>query len=301
MEDYQTVVVDSEALGQKRCSMSVLCDGHGGQRIAEFAVKVLPHLIASQVAFDGAEITEKMIKDAFYRVDELLLDVNAQSELLKEMTVSAEEAPAFNLINYKPEDGATCILSVITPDKLISAGLGDSRIILCSNGKAVQLTVDHEVKSPVEIQRISKAGCVISSGRVDGCLNLTRAFGDFDIKHKNYEAYGTPISREPHEHPVIAEPDVDIRDLNDEEDEFLVLCCDGVHNMFDNQTLVDMIREDIQSGHDLYTIAQSIVDKSIIKPEVDSKAGKDNVSLQIVLLPTAARQRLIPELIPIPL
>ena len=54
--------------------------------------------------------------------------------------------------------------------------------VLCREGKAVALSEDHKPDSPIEEARVKKAGGVISMGRVNGGLNLTRSLGDFDYK-----------------------------------------------------------------------------------------------------------------------
>lgn len=41
--------------------------------------------------------------------------------------------------------GSTAVVSVITPDKIVVANCGDSRAVLCRNGKPVPLSTDHKV------------------------------------------------------------------------------------------------------------------------------------------------------------
>lgn len=70
----------------------------------------------------------------------------------------------------------------MTPDKYIVANAGDSRSVLCRSGKAIDLSKDHKPEDKTEEDRIRKAGGTITMGRVNGGLNLTRSFGDFDYK-----------------------------------------------------------------------------------------------------------------------
>jgi serine/threonine protein phosphatase PrpC len=44
------------------------------------------------------------------------------------------------------------------------------------------LSRDHKPHDPFEENRIKNAGGDIAGGRVNGCLNLTRAFGDLEYK-----------------------------------------------------------------------------------------------------------------------
>ena len=41
--------------------------------------------------------------------------------------------------------GSTAVVAVVTPDKIIVANCGDSRAVLCRNGKAIPLSSDHKV------------------------------------------------------------------------------------------------------------------------------------------------------------
>ena len=41
--------------------------------------------------------------------------------------------------------GSTAVVAIVTPDKIIVANCGDSRAVLCRNGKAVPLSSDHKV------------------------------------------------------------------------------------------------------------------------------------------------------------
>ena len=53
----------------------------------------------------------------------------------------------------------------------------------CSfDGKIIHQTKDHKPTDSVEEERIKKAGGYINYGRVNGCLNLTRAIGDLEFK-----------------------------------------------------------------------------------------------------------------------
>lgn len=69
-----------------------------------------------------------------------------------------------------------------------------------------------------EKNRITAAGGFVDFGRVNGNLALSRAIGDFEFK-KSAEL-------SPENQIVTAYPDVDVHELTDE-DEFFVLACDG--------------------------------------------------------------------------
>jgi protein phosphatase 2C family protein 2/3 len=60
------------------------------------------------------------------------------------------------------EDGATALAVLIGSDNsLIVANAGDSRCILCTDGKATALTKDHKPGDDTERQRIERAGFLV--------------------------------------------------------------------------------------------------------------------------------------------
>lgn len=106
-------------------------------------------------------------------------------------------------------------LTLITPPPnsrhvLYSANAGDARGVLCRAGKAVRLTYDHKGSDKQEAKRITDAGGFVMSGRVNGVLAVTRSLGDSSMKEF---VVGAPYTTE--------------TELC-EEDELLIMACDGV-------------------------------------------------------------------------
>lgn len=81
-----------------------------------------------------------------------------------------------------PSAGCTANFIVVRQNKIYVANIGDSRSVLSEEGKAVPLSDDHKPNKQNEKDRIEKAGGFVMAGRVNGCLNLSRAFGDFEYK-----------------------------------------------------------------------------------------------------------------------
>lgn len=94
---------------------------------------------------------------------------------------------------------------------LYTANVGDARIILCRNGKALRLSYDHKGSDENEGKRISQAGGLILNNRVNGVLAVTRALGDSYLKDL--------VTGHPYTTETVIQPDID---------EFLILACDGV-------------------------------------------------------------------------
>lgn len=97
---------------------------------------------------------------------------------------------------------------------LYCANAGDARGVLCRAGKAVRLTYDHKGSDRQEAKRITDAGGFVMSGRVNGVLAVTRSLGDSSMKDF---VVGAPYTTE--------------TELC-EEDECLILACDGVSCIF---------------------------------------------------------------------
>lgn len=124
---------------------------------------------------------KEALDETFKRVDELIESPEGQIALniiRSGRTVTAQEEKEY----IGGAVGCTANVILITPTAFIIANAGDSRSVLCREGKAVPFSEDHKPDSPIEEERIKKAGGVISMGRVNGGLNLTRSFGDFDYK-----------------------------------------------------------------------------------------------------------------------
>jgi protein phosphatase PTC1 len=137
------------------------------------------------------------------------LRLGSSSNRLTSSSISGPSSPAISIVEEVPV--------VIPPSDsrrvLYSANAGDARGVLCRAGKAVRLTYDHKGTDKQEAKRITDAGGFVMSGRVNGVLAVTRSLGDSSMKEF---VVGAPYTTE--------------TELC-EDDEFLVLACDGVRNL----------------------------------------------------------------------
>ncbi len=134
-------------------------------------------------------------------------------------------------------DSIGCTANVILLENnqtVYVANSGDSRCVLCRGGVAIPLSFDHKPENKIERDRIENAGSVITEGRVDGNLNLSRAIGDLKYKQVKHLT--------PEEQPITSNPDVAKQSLT-VEDEFIVMGCDGIWESKSNQEIVDHFRE----------------------------------------------------------
>jgi len=116
--------------------------------------------------------------------------------------------------------------------KLIVANAGDSRAVMGVGGKCVPLSFDHKPECDIEIKRIHNAGSVITDGRVDGNLNLTRALGDLKYKVKE--------GLTPEEFPITANPDTYEYDITPDSD-FILMGCDGCWETKSNEEMTEWV------------------------------------------------------------
>lgn len=56
--------------------------------------------------------------------------------------------------------GSTAVVAVVTPDKIVVSNCGDSRAVLCRNGVAVPLSIDHKVARIFMFLQITCFDCV---------------------------------------------------------------------------------------------------------------------------------------------
>lgn len=136
--------------------------------------------------------------------------------------------------------GCTAVVALLVDRDLYVANAGDSRCIVCRSGKVVEMSFDHKPEDQIEFQRIRKAGGrVTMDGRVNGGLNLSRAIGDHGYKmNKELPA---------EEQMITAMPDLKKITLT-EEDEFMVLACDGIWNYMSNEEVVGFVKHRIDAG-----------------------------------------------------
>lgn len=90
-----------------------------------------------------------------------------------------------------------------------------------------------------------------------GIILSSRALGDFE--YKNVEGRG------PCEQLVSPEPDISIRQRNDDEDEFLILACDGVWDVMSNDDLCAYIHNRLCVTDDLQEVTSQVIDTCLYK------------------------------------
>jgi len=222
-------------------------DGHGGEKAAKFCETKL-HLVFEQTSKDLTE------------------DDWTNSEKLKQIFTSAYQKTDEEMKDSVPAAGACAVTAFIKKVKddryLYIANVGDSRAVLSRGGKAVRLSFDHKPTNEDEKKRIEAAsGFIDSQGRVNGLVGVSRAMGDWNMKGEGKQY-------------ISNEPFFTLTKLASDDD-FLILACDGVWDVVEDQAAIDLIRDGTIPSKDR---AKKLLSHAI-------KAGsEDNVSVIIVQL-----------------
>ncbi|KAI0374192.1 protein serine/threonine phosphatase 2C [Pilatotrama ljubarskyi] len=289
MEDTHTIVVPFAGIhGQ---GLFAVFDGHGGKEASEWCKENYAKCLLSALQEnESAKVTDALNK-SFREVDQNLEQMWTQSggevhsgstAVVAFIRIEDERGQqSFAPSNYEPlatavpgEDadgkypgGTGSVKTRSRSDKvfvppaevrrvLYTANVGDARGVLCQDGKAVRLTYDDKASDKKEARRIEKAGGLILEGRVDGVLIPTRALGD------------APLNQYVTSSPHTVEMELD------EKDEFLILACDGLWDVVNDQEAVDLIR----GVQDAKEAAELLVNEAL------GRHTQDNVTVLVVRL-----------------
>lgn len=203
--------------------------------------------ISSYSTSEELESVKQAIKSGFLRVDE-------------SMRTSAQD-----------RSGSTAVCAMISPTHLFIANCGDSRAVFCSStdksNYEIFATEDHKPFKEKERQRIINAGGCATQ-RINGTLAVSRALGDFEFKRDT--------QRGPCEQLVSPEPEVTIIERKSD-DQFLILACDGIWDVMDNQDICELVRYKLKVEPSLEKVCSSILDACL------TKGSRDNMSIIIVV------------------
>lgn len=173
----------------------------------------------------------------------------------------------------KDMSGCTAVCTIISPTHLFIANCGDSRAVLYDGSSPRFATEDHKPINPKERQRIIDAGGTATQ-RINGTLAVSRALGDFEFK-KNW-------SRGRCQQLVSPEPEVTVIERKPN-DEFLILACDGIWDVIDNDDLCRYVKHELMIESDLEKVCSSVLDVCLCK------GSRDNMSIILVVFETGPK------------
>lgn len=166
---------------------------------------------------------------------------------------------------YVGSTSITCLLRRDEKDGrryLHTANAGDSRAILVRrDGNALRLSYDHKASDENEARRVSDSGGFVVCHRVLGVLAVSRAFGDFAMKHV-----------------VISEPFTSTHVIEEGVDTHVVLACDGLFDVLSDEQVAQMILSDTRMRENAQYAAERLVRRAL------EDGSTDNVSCLVVKL-----------------
>ena len=284
---------NSELKGKwPKVSFFAIYDGHGGKNCAEYLRDNLHKFICNDINFPN-NIPEA-IKNGFYQAENDFLNNIALSKLNN---------------NVNDRSGSCAVVILLVNNKVYIANVGDSRAIMSTNnGKNLkEITIDHKPNEIKEKNRIIKNGgkvyqsqtplnnnnnnntinqILIGPYRVfPGRLSVSRTIGD--IEAKNIKFGGNP-------NVIIAEPEIYIFDLINDNIDFFILGCDGIFDQMNNYDIFNsvwmVINYFCKNGANVHNICGKIVDY-VLKGAMARKSF-DNVTCLIVTFKDLGDQKL---------
>ncbi|KAK4770867.1 hypothetical protein SAY87_031399 [Trapa incisa] len=229
-------------------------DGHGGPEAATYVKRNAMRLFFEDTLLPDAlefdNLFQKRLEDSHREAF-----LQADHALANEPTVSSS-------------CGTTALTALILGRHLLVANAGDCRAVLCRRGTAIEMSQDHRPSYAPEQKRVLESGGFVLDGYLNGCLSITRALGDWDMK--------LPLGSCS---PLIAEPDFRWATLC-EEDEFLIIACDGLWDVMSSQYAVSLVRQGLRRHNDPQQCARELVMDAL------RLKTSDNVTVLVVCLST---------------
>uniref|UniRef100_A0A7S1VY11 PPM-type phosphatase domain-containing protein n=2 Tax=Skeletonema marinoi TaxID=267567 RepID=A0A7S1VY11_9STRA len=275
-------------------TFAAVFDGHGGDECSNFLVDALPRHIRNQMLTQKDEL-RKSIESGRGR-NGLHADSgeDATSEVMRRILKTAYLRTDKEFITPKnaPQSGSTGATVVLFGRRLFAANVGDSRVVLArKNGACLELTSDHKPSRPDEAARVRAAGGFILHKRVMGELAITRAFGDKSFKmgikamlEEDADELGAggvsdDATKDLTAPLVSAEPEIASIVLT-HDDEFLLLACDGLFDVFKSQDAITFARQELIAHRgEPAEVARILSDQAI-----RVRRSRDNVSILILVL-----------------
>lgn len=252
MEDAHTIIYNFEHTPDT--GYFAVFDGHAGHATADWCSKKMHVFVENWVAKCQSSSAEQKpftvshaLGSAFAEADGQIGKLNLQNSgctaavaVLRwensEGTTSSTSLPHSESQNSLPKSASppspssspspSASFSTNRRRKLYVANVGDTRVILCRGGQALRLTYDHKGTDSHESRRICNQGGIMMNNRVNGVLAVTRSLGDSYMKDL---VTGAPYTTETELCP---------------EDEFIIVACDGLWDVCEDHTAVQLIRHE---------------------------------------------------------
>lgn len=203
MEDYTNYYFNYD----KDIYFFNICDGHGGSTIASFInqnfITELINVILRKEIKYNSKLNIEQIKKYIYNI------VNNLDNRTKQF-------PCYKVC------GTTFTSILIYNGIIYSINIGDSVTLFNKQNKIFFKTRPHNPNDKKEKKRILQKSYITKNNRIEGVINLSRAFGDY-----NFKKYTNDFN------PIISTPDIKeikLKDfLNNNDKPWILLSSDGLY------------------------------------------------------------------------
>ncbi|CAE8617928.1 unnamed protein product [Polarella glacialis] len=248
---------------ERNFALFAIFDGHGGKQVAEFVKTYLAVELANAMANDEPKqgpLSDKRLKKiteaTFQRID---------------ARIATELAGVY--------DGCTACVVLANDEQMFCANLGDSMAYLARQKEdseedlhAIPLQQrQHKCWMMKEKERILRAGGAVENGRINGILEVSRAFGDITLKK-----FG-----------VLCTPEYMKFAVDRTKDRFILLACDGFWNAWTAGEALDYAQSLVQNEVGRARLEGDDVDmkgvcKELVTNVIEEKKAQDNVSVLLI-------------------
>lgn len=204
-EDTHDVILNLDN-GIGNVNFFCLFDGHGGNEVSQYLKKYMPKFFVNDVI--KYPIKKQYVVKVYDHIQKAL-----------KAHEYAQHAGCTGLVITMYDVSGIKYMNIINN--------GDSRCVLCRDNCAIPLTKDHKPAWPEEYHRITQLGGKIEHDGYDyriKDLSVSRAFGDYDA---------VPY--------VTHAPDIFRYKIDQNNDKFLIMACDGLWDVLDNSTVINYI------------------------------------------------------------
>mmetsp|Transcript_41426 Transcript_41426/g.104060 ORF Transcript_41426/g.104060 Transcript_41426/m.104060 type:complete len:418 (-) Transcript_41426:71-1324(-) len=242
-------------------ALFAILDGHGGKQVAGFVKTYLAvelgHAFAAEEPKDQP-LSDKKLKKAvettFQRIDSRI----------------ATELPGCY-------DGSTAVVVLVNEETVICVNLGDSMAYLCRKSEEEEIQAiplqmrQHKCWMMKEKERILRSGGAVENGRINGVLEVSRAFGDITLKK-----FG-----------VLCTPEYMKFKIDLSKEEFVLLACDGFWNAWTAAEALEHTKELIEAEAERSASEGDALDlkgccRELVQHVVEEKKAQDNVSVLLL-------------------
>ena len=197
--EMQDVILAEPAVGAS--GARALCGVFDGHGGSRASVLAAEYVRNSVEAGLGTRDPKELLEDAFIGSDAMFEAENVLYEGTTAMVVVLESLAETRLLHL--------------------ASVGDSRAVLSVHGRALDLAPLHVPANEDEIARVQREGGFLARGKVNGMVAVTRSLGDMVMKAI---ITSTPFTR---------------TEFLTDENEYLVIACDGVWDVLHPQVAID--------------------------------------------------------------